>query len=182
MAKKKPRTRRRADRAPARKASKTPARKPARDRKPSSKTGRRSSTPAPTPPDAPVTPSPDGDDGYNRDDKGRFGPGNKGGTFPYAENQAAIRARLHALLTPDRVEKLILAAMTSGEEGDWRATSMLLDRVLGKATQPHEVKVEEAPPLDVDSLAQTVIDNDYPEELFPWQVRDRVKELREAAT
>ena len=77
-------------------------------------------------------PSPNGDNG--RDNRGRFTPGNKGGTGnPYAKKAAQIRKALYEAVSADDIRGIVDAIKDKAAAGDLRAAEIILDRLLGKA-------------------------------------------------
>src|SRR5262245_42097594 len=81
-----------------------------------------------------------------RDRRGRFAPGNRGGVGnPFARQVAALRARMLAYCTPERMDMLIEKLFAMAHEGDRAAAKLILSYSLGKPV--HVVNPDR---LDVD--------------------------------
>lgn len=77
----------------------------------------------------PTAPFGDGD----RDDRGRFAPGNRGGPGnPYAVQTARLRAALLRKLDEACIEEAAKALMTGVRSGNIVAVRELLDRTIGR--------------------------------------------------
>ncbi len=76
----------------------------------------------------------------NRDEAGRFLPGNPGGPGnPYAKQVAEVRAALLDAVTPEQVKQVVRALVDAAVKGQVAAAKVLLDRLLG-------------PPVSVDLI------------------------------
>lgn len=74
-----------------------------------------------------------GDD-WNRDDKGRFGPGNKGGPGnPYLHQIHTFRSALFAATTAEDVQAIVRKLIEQAKNGDVTAAKLFFDRILGPA-------------------------------------------------
>src|SRR5262249_12114049 len=81
-----------------------------------------------------------------RDSRGRFALGNRGGVGnPFARQVAALRARMLAYCTPERMDRLIEKLFAMAYEGDRAAAKLILSYSLGKPV--HVVNPDR---LDVD--------------------------------
>src|SRR5262249_6955035 len=81
-----------------------------------------------------------------RDSRGRFAVGNRGGVGnPFARQVAALRARMLAYCTPERMDMLIEKLFAMAHEGDRAAAKLILSYSLGKP-----VHVVDPDRLDVD--------------------------------
>src|SRR5262249_3877820 len=68
-----------------------------------------------------------------RDSRGRFALGNRGGVGnPFARQVAALRARMLAYCTPERMDRLIEKLFAMAYEGDRGAAKLILSYSLGK--------------------------------------------------
>ncbi len=71
-----------------------------------------------------------------REASGKFTTGNqiaKGSSRPFAMKVSALRKALYAAVTPEDVEYIVGELVTAAKLGDIRATTLLLDRLLGPA-------------------------------------------------
>ena len=76
--------------------------------------------------------------GADRDERGRFLPGNPGGPGnPHAAQLAAWRATFTAAVTSEDLREVIVQLVEAGKKGEPWAVKELLDRCLGKP-QPAE--------------------------------------------
>ncbi len=67
-----------------------------------------------------------------RDNKGRFQKGNRAGKGnPYIQRVAALRKALYECVTPEDMRALIDVLKKKALDGDVKAITLLLDRVLG---------------------------------------------------
>ena len=67
-----------------------------------------------------------------RDAKGRFQAGNRAGKGnPYIQRVAALRKALYECVTPEDMRALIDVLKKKALDGDVKAITLLLDRVLG---------------------------------------------------
>jgi type II secretory pathway pseudopilin PulG len=91
-----------------------------------------------------AAPAPNND---GRDRRGRFAPGNRGGVGnPFARQVAALRARMLAYCTPERMDRLIEKLFAMAYEGDRAAAKLILSYVPGKpvpVVDPDRVDVAE---------------------------------------
>jgi hypothetical protein len=82
-----------------------------------------------------------------RDAKGRFGKGNKGGPGnPFARKVAQLRAALVNFVTEDDMKHLCFVLKMRAEGGDMQAMKLLFQYVLGKPTEtvdPDRLDVDE---------------------------------------
>ena len=69
---------------------------------------------------------------------GRFVAGNTlgAGGSRHAETKRKLQALLYTALTPQRMGKVVRALIRQAEQGEQWAVKEVLDRILGKATQP----------------------------------------------
>jgi len=85
-------------------------------------------------------PSPNGNNG--RDKSGKFTVGNKGGPGnPHSRQVAAFRSVLMRAFTQEDMEAVAQMLIRKSRAGDMAATKELLDRVMGKATQPIDADI-----------------------------------------
>ena len=71
-----------------------------------------------------------------RDNRGRFGPGNKAGTGnPYAKRVAQLRSAMMATVTEQDIAEVITKMLQLAKGGDMVAAKELLLRTLGKPTE-----------------------------------------------
>ena len=97
--------------------------------------------------DTPIEPSTNGDNGKGRLPDGRFAKGNPGGPgSPYVRQLAAWRKAMAEAVTPEDIGAVVKALVEKAKTGEAWAVRELLDRTLGKATQPVDVDPEEPPP------------------------------------
>ncbi len=69
----------------------------------------------------------------DRDERGRFLPGNGGGPgCPFGAQVERFRSALMAAVTPEDMTAIAHKLIGQAKAGDIRAASLLLDRVLGK--------------------------------------------------
>ena len=67
-----------------------------------------------------------------RDNKGRFQAGNRAGKGnPYIQRVAALRKALYECVTPEDMRALIDVLKKKALDGDVKAITLLLDRLLG---------------------------------------------------
>lgn len=77
-----------------------------------------------------------------RDERGRFLPGNPGGPGnPHARQVAQLRAALLEAVTPEDVREIIGVVVEAARGGDLAAAKLLFDRLLG-------------PPVEADLIAR----------------------------
>lgn len=75
--------------------------------------------------------------GNGRDGRGRFTPGNRGGPGnPHAAQVARLRAAMLEAITPEDVAAAIRALADAARQGNVQAIRELLDRGIGKPTEP----------------------------------------------
>lgn len=75
---------------------------------------------------APVT------DGHDRDNRGRFLPGNRAGRGnPLARRAQRLRAELYRAVTPDDLRAVVAALVAQAKLGDVPAARELLSRLIG---------------------------------------------------
>ena len=74
-------------------------------------------------------------DQWNRNEGGRFGPGNKGGpgAGSLARKATALRAALLDAVSPEDIKAIAEKLVEDAKEGSVAAARELLDRCLGKA-------------------------------------------------
>lgn len=72
---------------------------------------------------------------------GKFVPGNKlgAGHTRHAEKKRQLQAVLYKALTPQRMGKIVKALIREAERGEQWAVREVLDRIIGKATQPIDI-------------------------------------------
>jgi hypothetical protein len=81
------------------------------------------------------------DGNSERDDKGRFAPGNAGGPGnPFAAKTAQLRSALMDAVTDDDIQAVAQTLIQEARSGNVQAGRELLDRTLGKA---HQTKTTE---------------------------------------
>jgi hypothetical protein len=74
-----------------------------------------------------------GDDRKERDTRGRFLPGNKGGPGNlYAQKVQKLKAAMLAAVTAGDVRAVIKAVLEKAKGGDLAAAELLFDRLLGR--------------------------------------------------
>ena len=72
----------------------------------------------------------------NRDDTGRFTPGNTAGKGnPHAAKVARLRAALLDAVTPSDIESIIQGLIAKAKGGDIHAAKIILERTLGQPLQ-----------------------------------------------
>jgi hypothetical protein len=100
---------------------------------------------SPTP--ASQTPSPAATEGEGRDQRGRFAPGNRGGTGnPFARQVAALRKAFLQGVTPEDLAAIAAALLAKAKEGDLAAAKLVLAYAIGKpeaAVDPDRLDIEE---------------------------------------
>jgi hypothetical protein len=85
-----------------------------------------------------------------RDERGRFLPGNPGGPGnPNVRRQAEYAAAVREAVTPERVAALMRRFLKAALEGDVAAARLVFDRVLGKAG----VESTDSVPVDLPEIA-----------------------------
>lgn len=78
----------------------------------------------------------------DRDQRGRFLPGNPGGPGnPHAGKVARLRTAMLEAITPEDVNAAIMALAAKAREGDVAACRELLDRAVGKAGEAADILV-----------------------------------------
>ena len=93
----------------------------------------------------PDQPSTNGDNGRDRDERGRFTTGNSGGPGnPYARRVAQLRSALIACVTDDDLQQVASAMIAAAKGGDVAAARLLFDRVLGPAVPVDVIEKIEA--------------------------------------
>jgi hypothetical protein len=97
--------------------------------------------------------SPNGPNG--RDPGGRFSAGNPGGSGnPFARQVAQLRSALLEAVTPDDVRTIVLALVKKARKGDLVAAREVLDRCIGRPTQPVDLDLGGETLLSQKSLEQ----------------------------
>ena len=112
-------------------------------------------------------PSPIGESAQSkgRTAKGRFAPGNSGGPGnPHGKRTAWMREALLNAVTENDIRAVALTLVARAKDGEMAAIRELLDRVIGKVTQP-EVDALEPDPLksltddQLKAVANTIMEN-----------------------
>ena len=87
------------------------------------------------------SPSPNGSNG--RDARGRFVGGNAGGPGnPHAKKVAKLRSAMLSAVTQKDFREVVKALIQRAKAGDVAAIRELLDRCIGKPTQPLDIEVD----------------------------------------
>lgn len=99
-------------------------------------------------------PSPNG---YNRDNRGRFAEGNPGGPGnPLAKRTAEVKQAFLNAVTPDDVGDIARKLVEQAKAGDTVAARIVLDRILGRDSQPIELALSPAENHDGYTLGELV--------------------------
>lgn len=86
-----------------------------------------------------------------RDSRGRFLPGNPGGTGnPHSKKVQQLRSTMLKCITAKDMQVIVKTLIDKSKQGDLEATRLLFDRVLGKV--PEAVALEVTQPLDYDKV------------------------------
>ena len=86
-----------------------------------------------------------------RDTRGRFVPGNPGGPGnPNVRRLHEYQAAIRAAVTPERLMVLMRQLLKAALEGDVAAARVVLDRVLGRPSNPDETA--EVVPVDLPEI------------------------------
>jgi hypothetical protein len=93
------------------------------------------------------TPSAAATEGEGRDQRGRFTPGNRGGTGnPFARQVAALRKAFLQGVTPEDLAAIAAALLAKAKEGDVAAAKLVLAYAIGKpeaAVDPDRLDIDE---------------------------------------
>ena len=108
----------------------------------------------------------DGPDQFEgqRDPKGRFLPGNKGGPGGPNRKKSELRRAAEGAITPDHVSAMLRRATRMALEGDLTAMRIVLDRTCGRP--PEAPNDAEAMDIDPPRLATTQDCNEAIERLI----------------
>ncbi len=89
------------------------------------------------------SPSPNGRNGQ-RDARGRFAKGNKGGPGnPYARQVANVRSLILEMVSEEDLRSVIKSLITSAQAGNIQAARELLNRLVGRPPEGAEPASEE---------------------------------------
>src|SRR5262245_33980244 len=95
-------------------------------------------------------------DATQRDAKGRFGKGNRGGPGnPYARQTAKLRQAMLDAVTPEDMQEVIAALKAKAKSGDVAAIRLMLQYTIGKPVEPIDPDL-----LDRHELETIIKDNE----------------------
>ena len=96
----------------------------------------------------------------DRDARGRFVPGNKGGPGAWSGKMGSFRQQLLEAVSPEELDEIIRVLLARARKGDLRAIVVLLDRLCGRPVQlvDHNTATEsEMPALMTREEAEQIL-------------------------